>query len=69
MSRSALSVVFAGSGGSGAMTAGKLFLRTAAAAGYHGLMTQLFGLHVGGWSWRKTNWLRSACRSAFEMMK
>jgi 2-oxoglutarate ferredoxin oxidoreductase subunit alpha len=41
-------VVFAGSGGSGAMTAGTLFLRSAAEAGYYGLMTQLFGPQVRG---------------------
>ena len=39
MARSSLSVVFAGSGGSGAMTAGTIFLRSAARAGYYGLMT------------------------------
>ncbi|MBO0758123.1 MAG: 2-oxoacid:acceptor oxidoreductase family protein, partial [Bradyrhizobiaceae bacterium] len=48
MSRSSLSVVFAGSGGSGAMTAGAIFLRSAAHAGYYGLMTQLFGPQVRG---------------------
>ena len=48
MSRSTLSVVFAGSGGSGAMTAGTVFLRSAARAGYYGLMTQLFGAQVRG---------------------
>ena len=48
MSRSSLSVVFAGSGGSGAMTAGTIFLRSAARAGYYGLMTQLFGAQVRG---------------------
>jgi len=48
MSRTSLSVVFAGSGGSGAMTAGALFLRSAAQAGYYGLMTQLFGPQVRG---------------------
>ena len=48
MARSSLSVVFAGSGGSGAMTAGTLFLRSAAQAGYYGLMTQLFGAQVRG---------------------
>lgn len=48
MARSSLSVVFAGSGGSGAMTAGTLFLRSAAQAGYYGLMTQLFGPQVRG---------------------
>ncbi len=48
MSRNALSVVFAGSGGAGAMTAGTVFLRAAAQAGYYGLMTQLFGPQVRG---------------------
>ena len=48
MSRCSLSVVFAGSGGSGAMTAGTVFLRSAARAGYYGLMTQLFGAQVRG---------------------
>jgi 2-oxoglutarate ferredoxin oxidoreductase subunit alpha len=48
MARTSLSVVFAGSGGSGAMTAGTLFLRSAARAGYYGLMTQLFGPQVRG---------------------
>jgi 2-oxoglutarate ferredoxin oxidoreductase subunit alpha len=48
MPRSSLSVVFAGSGGSGAMTAGTLFLRSAARAGYYGMMTRLFGPQVRG---------------------
>lgn len=48
MARSQLSVVFAGSGGAGAMTAGTLFLRSAARSGYYGLMTQLFGPQVRG---------------------
>ena len=48
MTRSSLSVVFAGSGGSGAMTAGTLFLRSAAQSGYYGMMTQLFGPQVRG---------------------
>ena len=48
MSRSSLSVVFAGSGGAGAMTAGTVFLRSAARAGYYGIMTQLFGPQVRG---------------------
>lgn len=46
--RSSLSVVFAGSGGSGAMTAGTVLLRAAAQAGYYGLMTKLFGPQVRG---------------------
>jgi 2-oxoglutarate ferredoxin oxidoreductase subunit alpha len=41
-------VVFAGSGGSGAMTAGAVFLRACARAGYYGVMTQLFGAQVRG---------------------
>jgi 2-oxoglutarate ferredoxin oxidoreductase subunit alpha len=48
MARQTLSLVFAGSGGSGAMTAGALFLQAAASAGYYGLMTQLFGAQVRG---------------------
>lgn len=48
MARTSLSVVFAGSGGAGAMTAGAVLLRAAARAGYYGLMTQLFGPQVRG---------------------
>lgn len=48
MPRPSLSVVFAGSGGAGAMTAGAVVLRAAARAGYYGLMTQLFGPQVRG---------------------
>jgi 2-oxoglutarate ferredoxin oxidoreductase subunit alpha len=48
MARTTLSFVFAGSGGSGAMTAGAFFLRAAAGAGYFGTMTQLFGAQVRG---------------------
>jgi 2-oxoglutarate ferredoxin oxidoreductase subunit alpha len=48
MARSSLAVVSAGSGGSGAMTAGTLLLRAAARAGYYGVMTQLFGPQVRG---------------------
>jgi 2-oxoglutarate/2-oxoacid ferredoxin oxidoreductase subunit alpha len=48
MARQTLSLVFAGSGGSGAMTAGALFLHAAASAGYYGVMTQLFGAQVRG---------------------
>jgi 2-oxoglutarate ferredoxin oxidoreductase subunit alpha len=48
VARAHLSVVFAGSGGSGAMTAGSLLLRAAADAGYYGLMTKLFGAQVRG---------------------
>lgn len=48
MARPSIAVVFAGSGGSGAMTAGAVFLRAAAHAGYYGMMTQLFGAQVRG---------------------
>lgn len=48
MSRPSIAVVFAGSGGSGAMTAGAVLLRAAASAGYYGMMTQLFGAQVRG---------------------
>jgi 2-oxoglutarate/2-oxoacid ferredoxin oxidoreductase subunit alpha len=48
VARTSLSVVFAGSGGSGAMTAGAILLRAAAREGYYGLMTQLFGPQVRG---------------------
>lgn len=48
MARTSISIVFAGSGGSGAMTAGSLFLQAAAGAGYYGAMTQLFGAQVRG---------------------
>jgi 2-oxoglutarate ferredoxin oxidoreductase subunit alpha len=48
MTRSSLSVVFSGSGGAGAMSAGELLLRAAATAGYYGLMTKLFGAQVRG---------------------
>lgn len=48
MTRSSVSVVFAGSGGAGAMTAGSLFLNAAARSGYYGVMTQLFGAQVRG---------------------
>ena len=48
MSKAALSVVFAGSGGAGAMIAGSILLRSAAEAGYYGVMTQLFGPQVRG---------------------
>jgi 2-oxoglutarate ferredoxin oxidoreductase subunit alpha len=46
--RSSLAVVFAGSGGAGAMTAGELLLRAAAEAGYYGMMNRLFGPQVRG---------------------
>jgi Pyruvate/2-oxoacid:ferredoxin oxidoreductase gamma subunit len=48
VARSSLSVVFAGSGGSGAMTVGAISLRAAARAGHYGLMTQIFGPQVRG---------------------
>lgn len=48
MPRPSIAVVFAGSGGAGAMTAGAVFLRAAAHAGYYGMMTQLFGAQVRG---------------------
>jgi 2-oxoglutarate ferredoxin oxidoreductase subunit alpha len=48
MARSSLAVVFAGSGGAGAMTAGELLLRAAADAGYYGMMSRLFGPQVRG---------------------
>jgi 2-oxoglutarate ferredoxin oxidoreductase subunit alpha len=48
VARKSLAVVFAGSGGAGAMTAGVVFLRACARAGYYGMMTQLFGAQVRG---------------------
>ncbi|MGA2567098.1 MAG: 2-oxoacid:acceptor oxidoreductase subunit alpha [Pseudolabrys sp.] len=48
MARTSVAIVFAGSGGAGAMTAGTVLLRAAAHAGYFGLMTQLFGPQVRG---------------------
>jgi 2-oxoglutarate ferredoxin oxidoreductase subunit alpha len=48
MARTSVAIVFAGSGGAGAMTAGTVLLRAAAHAGYYGLMTQLFGPQVRG---------------------
>lgn len=48
MTRRSIAVVFAGSGGSGAMSAGAVLLRAAARAGYYGTMTQLFGAQVRG---------------------
>ena len=48
MTHQSIAVVFAGSGGSGAMSAGAVFLRAAARAGYYGMMTQLFGAQVRG---------------------
>ena len=48
MARKSFAVVFAGSGGSGAMSAGAVFLRACARAGYFGMMNQLFGAQVRG---------------------
>lgn len=48
MSRSSIAVVFSGSGGAGAMTAGELLLRAGAEAGYYGSMHRLFGPQVRG---------------------
>ena len=48
MPRSSLAVVFSGSGGAGAMTAGQLLIRAAAEAGYYGSMSRLFGAQVRG---------------------
>ncbi len=48
MTRASISVVFAGSGGAGAMTAGAILLNAAARCGYYGVMTQLFGAQVRG---------------------
>mgnify|MGYP000627296236 CR=1 FL=1 len=48
MNRAAISVVFAGSGGAGAMTAGAILLGAGARCGYYGVMTQLFGAQVRG---------------------
>jgi len=43
-----VSVVFAGSGGSGVMTIGGILLEAAARAGYYGLFSKLFGPQVRG---------------------
>jgi 2-oxoglutarate/2-oxoacid ferredoxin oxidoreductase subunit alpha len=48
VARTSVAIVFAGSGGAGAMTAGTVLLNAAAQAGYYGLMTQLFGPQVRG---------------------
>ncbi|MEJ2376120.1 MAG: 2-oxoacid:acceptor oxidoreductase family protein [Pseudolabrys sp.] len=48
MARTSISIVFAGSGGAGALTAGSVLLRAAAHAGYYGMMTQLLGPQVRG---------------------
>lgn len=48
MTRPSISIVFAGSGGTGAMTAGTILLNAAARSGYYGIMTQLFGAQVRG---------------------
>ena len=46
--RASFAIVFAGSGGAGAVTAGSAFLRAAARSGYYGLMTKLSGAQVRG---------------------
>ncbi|MCX8997451.1 2-oxoacid:acceptor oxidoreductase subunit alpha [Rhizobiaceae bacterium BDR2-2] len=48
MTRSSLALVFSGSGGAGAMSAGQLILSAAAEAGYYGAMSKLFGAQVRG---------------------
>ena len=48
MAKPIFSVVFSGSGGAGAMSAGELLLRAAAEAGYYGVMSKLFGAQVRG---------------------
>lgn len=48
MPRTSLAVVFSGSGGAGAMSAGELLLNAAAQAGYYGMMSKLFGAQVRG---------------------
>jgi Pyruvate/2-oxoacid:ferredoxin oxidoreductase gamma subunit len=48
MARTSLAVVFSGSGGAGAMSAGELLLNSAAEAGYYGAMSRLFGAQVRG---------------------
>jgi 2-oxoglutarate ferredoxin oxidoreductase subunit alpha len=48
VARHSIGIVFAGSGGAGAMTAGAVLLRAAAHAGHYGQMTQLFGPQVRG---------------------
>lgn len=48
MGKTSFSVVFSGSGGAGAMSAGELLLRAAAEAGYYGAMNRLFGPQVRG---------------------
>jgi 2-oxoglutarate ferredoxin oxidoreductase subunit alpha len=48
MARASLAVVFSGSGGAGAMSAGELLLNAAAQAGYYGVMSKLFGAQVRG---------------------
>jgi 2-oxoglutarate ferredoxin oxidoreductase subunit alpha len=48
VARKSFAVVFAGSGGSGAMSAGAVFLRACARAGHFGMMNQLFGAQVRG---------------------
>ena len=46
--RDSIAIVFAGSGGAGAITAGGMFLQAAARGGYYGLMTKLSGAQVRG---------------------
>lgn len=46
--RNSIAIVFAGSGGAGAITAGSTFLQAAARDGYYGLMTKLSGAQVRG---------------------
>ncbi len=46
--RTSFAIVFAGSGGAGAITAGSSFLQAAAREGYYGLMTKLSGAQVRG---------------------
>jgi 2-oxoglutarate ferredoxin oxidoreductase subunit alpha len=46
--RKSMAIVIAGSGGTGAITAGSTLLATAARAGLHGLMTKLSGAQVRG---------------------
>lgn len=48
MGKTSIAVVFSGSGGAGAMSAGELLLRAAAEAGYYGSMNRLFGPQVRG---------------------
>ncbi|MEF2071585.1 2-oxoacid:acceptor oxidoreductase subunit alpha [Consotaella aegiceratis] len=47
-SENSVSVVFSGSGGAGAMTAGQIFLDATAKAGFYGLMTRSMGPQIRG---------------------